>query len=153
MATTTTVIGAPDFVADHNTKDIDQGHVIDWANVDDAFINATTGKKEIPAGQIMMRTTGGTYANSHTGDAMIPSLLAADTEILGLLAAAATEDRTSDSLSGHGVITSGTVFENLIPNAAGGPPAVLAAGYKTSLNDITVGRGFTFRLYYDSRAA
>jgi hypothetical protein len=151
MATTTIEYGRPAFIVDRFREDIDQGHQIDWANVPDSYKNATTGKKVIPAGKVMKRSTGHTYANSHDSDPMIPAAAAADTEVIGLLATDAREGSETAALTGYGIVTSGTVYENLLPDATGGPPKTLAAGYKTSLN--AAGRGFTFRLYHDSRAA
>lgn len=143
MATITIENSLPAFILDRESVDIDQGHTISWADVPAGFINAATGKKSIPAGKAMKYLAG-------TAGPMIPIAAAADTGLIGLLTATAIEDAENAALTGHGVVLGGVVFENMLPDAAGGPPAVLNATLKTNLN--AVGTGFAWRVYQDTRA-
>lgn len=61
----------------------------------------------------------------------------------------ADEDSVSDSKSGYGCITSASIFENLLPEAAGAP-AVITAGWKTELR--ASGGSWIFEQYGDNRA-
>lgn len=145
MAITTIEYGTQDFVVDRQSINIDMGHQIDWATVPGTFINAATGKKEIPAGKAMKLV--GTYAASGTDGRVIPIAIATDAAI-GLLTTHATEDSPFSALTGYGMIVGGVVHENLLPDATGGPPKALAAALKTTL----IGLGFTFRMFGGNRA-
>lgn len=68
----------------------------------------------------------------------------------GLLATHAYENSTTAALSGYGLCIGAIVYENLLPDATGGPPATLAGAIKTELASNT--KGFVYRTYSDDRA-
>lgn len=112
--------------------------MIDWANVDVAYVDATSGKKVIPAGTAMGLLLG-------AGAGMSPRVVTTNPAV-GLLEGDAVEDELNAALSGYGLILGATVYENLLPDATGGPPATIAAGIKTEL-----GAAFIYVVYEDDR--
>jgi hypothetical protein len=72
---------------------------------------------------------------------------------IGLIETDAVENDRAASLTGYGIIIGGAVFENLLPDATGGPPEVLNSTYKTELQTAGVGTGFAFYQYADDSAA
>lgn len=131
--------GHPGVVDPHNTPR-DNGHQVDWENVDDAYKN-DAGKKVIPA-----LTAVGTLLGSGK-----VSPRAADTNpAVALLATTAIEDEDSVAASGYGVFLGGVFYENLLPDATGGPPKTLPADIKAELAE--AGTGFAWRTYSDDRA-
>lgn len=103
-------------------------------------IVAGSGKKTIPGGTIMEIVSGAK---------MKPAAITGTTAH-GLLAATAVEGNPVSAQSGHGLIIGGVVYENLLPEATGGPPKVLNSTLKTSLE--TNSKGFVYRQYGDDRA-
>lgn len=150
MPTTTDYRNAiPSFIADHGSTAKRPGVNIKWSAVNDSFKDAETGKKRFKAGQLMsilsdgqMIEYGGTDASASPDET--------PTVAHGLLASEAVEDAPAESMSGHGLYVRGIVYENLLPDASGGPPKVLSAGEKTALADGDC--LFQFITYKDSRA-
>ncbi len=139
----TSYTGRPNFIKDPFTVNRTGGLQIDWENVDaDDYTDEASGKKIIPAGTAM-----GNLLSS--GGAMSPRVVTTNPAI-GFLEGDAVEDDLVASESGYGLIVGATLYENLLPDATGGPPATLAAGIKTELED-SCPRGFHFITYSDSR--
>ena len=135
-------LGRPNFLkTPGNATDRTGGRQIDWANVSSAYLNAASGRKIIPAGTAM-----GTLLGSGK---MSPRVVTTNPAV-GLLEGDAVENELVDSLSGYGLIVGGVVYENLLPDATGGPPAVLASAVKTELQT-NCPRGFQFEVYQDTR--
>jgi hypothetical protein len=125
-----------------NAADRTGGRQIDWANVDaDDYTDPASGKKIIPSGTAM-----GTLLGSGK---MSPRVVTTNPAV-GLLEGDAIEDDLVHSISGYGLMVGGTVYENLLPDATGGPPATLAAGIKTELQ-ANCPRGWQFEVYQDTR--
>lgn len=150
MGRTTFSNSLPAFIADPGfIRREPLGRQIKWAAVSDTFKDATTGKKRIKAGKIMSLVANGQMIPYGGTDATV-SPDETPTTAIGLLASEANEDAPAEALSGHGVITGGVVWENLLPDAEGGPPLALAAGEKTALTN--GGASFQYRTYVDDRA-
>ena len=139
---TRTVIGRPTFIVDHNTVTRDSGVQIDWANVDAETYEEADGKKRLPAGTVIGELLGSGKASPRV-ETTNPAT--------GILETDAKEDSLIDSMSGYGVLRSGAIYENLLPDAAGGPPAVLDSDVKTELQS-NCPIGFHFKTYQDNRA-
>jgi hypothetical protein len=98
-----------------------------------------SGSKVIPAGTVMAELTGGK---------VVPRAARPGSETaIGLLETGAAEDSKSDALSGYGLIIGGVIYENLLPDAAGG--TTISSTYKTELQTAGVGTGFAWRTYAD----
>jgi hypothetical protein len=109
-------------------------------NLDQAVV-AGSGAKFLPAGTVIGTLLGNGKAS--------PRIVTTNPAI-GMLETNATDDvKSSDSVTGYGVIVGGVIFENLLPEATGGPPKVLATAVKTEL--ASAGAGFVFQQYSDSR--
>lgn len=80
---------------------------------------------------------------------MVPRVVTTNPAV-GFTETNATEDDPQDALSGYGMIVGGVVYENLLPDATGGPPATLPSAIKTELTN--AGCTFKFEPYGDSRA-
>lgn len=144
MSTTTTYKNSvASFVADPNSLRRSTGRQVDWANVGSGYIDAATGKKRLPAGTVVGDTLGGTGKVSPRVVTTNPAM--------GILATDANEDAPAEALSGYGVLIGGHLYENLLPDATGGPPKALAGAIKTELT--TAGCTFTFENYEDNRTA
>jgi len=141
MGRSTFVVARAGFVLDHNSMEHNSGRQIDWANVGAGYIDATTGKKVIPAGTIMGELLGG---------GKISPRVVATNPATCMLVANAVEGAQEHAKSGYGCYVGGVVYENLLPDAAGGPPKVLAAAFKTELN--AAGCDFKFETYEDNRS-
>jgi hypothetical protein len=88
-----------------------------------------------------------------SGGKVVPRLNRPGSETsIGILETDATEGDKSAALSGYGLIVGGVVYENLLREATGGPPAVIPSAYKTELQTAGVGTGFGFRQYSDNRS-
>lgn len=141
MPRTTTVVSRPGFIADaHSIDRYPTGLQIDWANVSQTDAE---GRKFLLAG-----TSVGTLA---AGGKLRPRVVTTNPAI-GLLETNAYEDDRNAAVTGYGVIIGGAVYENLLPDATGGPPATLPAAIKTELQTAGVGTGFAFFTYADTRA-
>lgn len=130
--------GLPFVVDPHNTPR-DNGHQIDWANVADTYKNAS-GKKVLPAG---------TVVGSLLGAGKISPRVATTNPAIGLLQTAAIEDEETAAATGYGIFRGGVFYENLLPDATGGPPKRLAAAVVSELN--ASGTGYSFMDYTDTR--
>lgn len=140
----TTYPGRPNFLkTPGNAIDRTGGLQIDWDNVDaDDYTDTASGKKIIPSGTVMGNLLSAGGAMSPRVDTTNPAI--------GLLEGDAVEGELVDSLSGYGLIVGGVVYENLLPDSTGGPPATLASDIKDEL-EASCPRGFHFILYEDSR--
>lgn len=108
---------------------------------DTATYVGPNGKRVLPAGTAVGETLG---------SGKISPRVASTNTAIGLLETTAVEGEAQAALSGYGVIVGGVVFENLLPDATGGPPATLASGIKTEL--AAAGTGFSWQSYGDSRS-
>ncbi len=140
MPRVTTMISRPGFIVDHASIDRSFGFQVDWAGVTQTDAE---GRKYLLAG---------TAVGTALGAGKLRQRVVTTNPAIGLLETNAYEDDKNASLSGYGVIIGGAVYENLLPDATGGPPATLAAGIKTELNTAGVGTGFAFATYADNRA-
>jgi hypothetical protein len=138
---TTSYVGRPIFIKDHSQVVRTGGRQVDWTNVAVGYIDAATGKKRLPAGTVIGETLGA---------GKVSPRVAATNLATGILETDAVEDSLVDSLSGYSVIRSASVYENLLPDATGGPPAVLAGAIKTELQT-NCPMGFHFEVYQDTR--
>lgn len=137
----------PRFVADEHSIDrLPGGRQIDWANITANSgvvppLNAD-GKKWLKAG---------TAVGDLLGTGKLRPRVVTTNPAIGLLETDAVEGELSAPLSGYGVMIGGAVFENLLPDATGGPPATLPAAIKTELQTAGVGTGWAFFPYVDTR--
>ena len=104
-------------------------------------ITPASGSKVLKAG-----TAVGVLAGSGK---LRPRVVTANPAI-GLLESDAIELDRSAALTGYGVIVGGVIYENLLPDATGGPPKTIAAGIKTEL--AAAGTGFAWEVYQDTRS-
>jgi hypothetical protein len=128
--------GLPFVVDPHNTPR-DNGHQIDWANVDEDYEN-DAGKKVLPAG---------TAVGTLLGSGKISPRVVTTNPAVALLATSAVEGEESAAATGYGVFLGGVFFENLLPDAVDGE---LDPDIKTELEEN--GTGFAWRTYSDNRA-
>lgn len=143
MATRTTLaISRPGFVVDWQAVERLSGGQIDFALTGAGFIDATTGKKRIKAGTVM--------GQNATSKKWAPHGTATFTGRYAILQTDANEGAESESLSGYGFFVGGVLYENLLPEAAGGPPAVLPGTRKADL--AASGCTFKYEIYADNRA-
>jgi hypothetical protein len=140
LARTTSYLGRPNFVVDEQSVINDAGRQIDWANVDNAYIDAATGKKVLPAGTVVGELLSGNGQISPRVDTTNPAI--------GLLKTDAIEDHPAHSVTGYGVLRGGHFFENLLPDASGSP-LELDAAVKTEL--LAAGGWWMWTQYVDSR--
>lgn len=140
MPRTTTYNSRAHFVADpQSIVRSNGGRQIDWANVAAGYVDATTGKKVLPAG---------TVVGDLLGSGKVSPRVVTTNPAMGILETSATEGEPHAALSGYGVIIGGHLLANLLPDATG-TPAVLAAAVVTELN--AAGTGFAFSQYNDAR--
>ena len=83
-------------------------------------------------------------------DATATGTITARVAAQAILETDANESAVVEALSGYSLLVGGVVFENLLPDATGGPPTALPAAYKTELT--TAGATFKYTLYADSRS-
>lgn len=140
MATITTVtgLGRPAYFVDpHSITRSNGGRQIDWANVS---TTDTDGYKILRAGTVVGELLG--------GGKISPRVVTTNPATL-ILETDAKENDTEAAASGYGCIDGGNLYENLLPDASGGPPRVLASALKTEL--AAAGCRFKFYTYADSR--
>lgn len=141
MATQTSYnISRPDFVVDIASVTRNSGRQIDWANVAAGYVNALTGKKELPAGTVI--------GEALSTNGKISPRAATTNPATGILETRAIEGADAHALTGYGVLVGGMIYENLLPDATG-TPKQLTNAVKTELN--AAGVGFAFEQYGDSR--
>ena len=116
------------------------GVQIDWANVPASYLNASTGKKEIPAWKaIGLLASGGSKAIPRA-DGTNPAT--------GFLETPAVEGDTSAPGGGmYSMVVTGNLYENQLPDSAG-TPAVLDTDIKDEL--VAAGCRFYFQQYGDT---
>ncbi len=113
---------------------------LQFAIADDAQATLEgTDDLSIPAGTCVAELSSGK---------VIPRALATSETAIGFLETDATQSDRSAALSGYGIIVGGMLYENLLPDAAGG--ATISATYKTELQTAGVGTGFGFSAYADN---
>jgi hypothetical protein len=117
------------------------GRQIDWANVNSSYINSVTGKKELKAGTIIGELLGG---------GKVSPRVVTTNPATGVLESDAVEDSLIHAETGYGIIRGGVLYENLMPDATGGPPAVINSTVKTELQT-NCPKGFHFEVYQDNR--
>lgn len=120
MTRTTVYDDAVPFVAQPSSLDYDMGRNIDWDNAG--------GATSIPAGTAMSILASGEicpYANRPATEAA-----------LGLLVASANSDDRS-GYAGHGLIIAGSIFENLLPDFAGGSWVAITGDLSTAFHWLT----------------
>lgn len=127
-------ISHPTFIADLASIDRSTGRQIDWTNVSQSFVDATTGRKVLPAGLRVYSTASGKVVDADGVGAVT---------LLGLLETSAEEGDRTAALSGYGVILGGVVYLELLPEDLDGMDI-------TALE--AAGTGFAFENYEDSRA-
>lgn len=143
MPRTQTNVGRAGFIADHTSVErLNGGRQIDWAGVGAGYIDAGSGKKVLKAGTVMGELLG--------AGKLRPRVVTTNPATC-VLETNAIEDEPSAAASGHGVMVGGVVFQNLMPDATGGPPKVLPAAMKTEL--AAAGCTFKYETYEDSRAS
>lgn len=129
-------------LANHGLK------VGDVINVAGSSLSYANGRKVV---------TGVPTANTFTYDADGADDTSSGTVTItfvahGFIATPARENSKTDSYSGYGMIIGGVLYENLLPDAVGGPPALLPDQIKEDLSATGVSTGFVFEIYSDSRA-
>lgn len=141
MSRTTVNISRPGFVADPNSMERTGGRQIDWANVGAGYLDATTGKKVLPAGTVVGILLGAGLVS--------PRVLTTNpaTEIL---VSTAVQDDPSAAKSGYGTYKGGVIYEALLPDATG-TPKTLPAAMKTEL--ATAGCTFKYEKISDNTAS
>lgn len=142
--TTPTSLGRAGFIANYDSIQRNIGRQIDWANVGAWAVNATTGKKELPAGTICYDSALNGYAIPRR-DA--PGLEKAQY----ILETRAIEDAPYVPGPGwYGCIVGGVIYQNLLPDKA----ELNFATMLTELQDTTNGTmGFVFETYADNTTA
>lgn len=139
LARTHRVMGAPRFVVDESSLIRGNGGQISWDDVDVAYEEAD-GKKFLKAGTVVGKTLG--------GGKWSPRVVTTN-EAAGILETDAKEDSPVDAMTGYSILKGGNLYENLLPDSAGGPPKVLDAAIKTEL--AAAGCLFQFETYDDTR--
>lgn len=137
MPRTTTQIGRLPFVVDQHSLDRSSGRQPDWANI--STTNAD-GKKVMYAG---------TVVGELLGSGKISPRVVTTNPATGILETTIVQGDTVMSLSGVSVLKGGGLYENLLPDATGGPPKTLASAIKTELT--AAGCSFYFEPYGDNR--
>lgn len=99
-----------------------------------------TGAKTIKAGTVMAELSGGKVVPraARPGSETATSIQKTD----------AVEGDMVASLSGYGQFIGGPVYENMMPEAVA---SVIPSAFKTELNAVGVGTGFSWQVYGDSR--
>lgn len=133
MPRTTHAVSTPSFIADPASITRSPGRQVDWDGVDDAFLNADTGKIELPAGLRVYEQASGKLRDV-TGNA--------GGTLYGLLETNAIEDDDSAALTGYGVVRGGIVYLQLLPETLDGTAQDALA---------LIGTGFAFETYADDR--
>lgn len=143
---TTTKTATAAFIADANSIDRNGGRMVDWASV-------VAGAGVVPA----LNSAGKKWLKAGTavGDLLstgkIQPRIVTTNPAIGFLETDAVEDDLQDAASGYAVIVGGVLYENLLPDATGGPPKVLPAAIKTEVQTAGVGTAFSFQEYQDVR--
>jgi len=153
MATSTTSTNAlPSFIADPKSIEQKTGRQIAWDLVDDSYIDADTGKKRLKAGTVVSEFQTGDEAGKVAEYGAVDAAQSPDETAtpLGILISEANEDAPAEALTGYGILVGGVLYDNLLPDAAGGPPKTIGSTKKNAL--ATAGCTFKWEVYADSRA-
>lgn len=107
----------------------------------EAYYGGRAGSRVVPAGTVFSQLSSGkvvprAYQPGSEGASMISK-----TDI--------AEDDDTAALSGWGFHIGGVIFENLLPESAGGPPKVISSTYKTEL--LAAGCTFKYQYFKDDR--
>lgn len=130
------VVGAEAITVDGADVPIESGDVAYYGGT----IGATGSGKFIPAGTVMDLQADGQIVPSAMESAGLTAYC--------ILATNADEDSRTDSMSGYGVITAGSLYENLLPEADGETPSVINSTWKTELR--ARGGAWQFHQYGDN---
>lgn len=109
----------------------------------DSAVIKGEGGKVLRAGTVMGDLADATASGGVTR--RLRPRVATTNPAMCILATDASEDSDVDAMSGYGILTGGNFYENLLPDATGGPPAALPAAFKTEL-----GARFAFFTYQDT---
>lgn len=153
MATSTTSTNAlPAFIVDRQSIEQRPGRQIAWDLVSDTYIDATTGKKRLKAGTVVSEFVGGDYIGQVAEYGAVDDISSPGetATAVGILISEANEDDPAEALTGYGLLVGGVLFDNLLPDAAGGPPKTIGSTKKNAL--ATAGCTFKWEVYVDSRA-
>lgn len=113
---------------------------------------ATVGGNFSTGGMEGRHVKAGTVVDLLSSGKVVPSSLATGgVTAYGVLLTDADEESGSDSATGYGVAIQGTFYENLLPEAAGGPPEVINSTWKTEL--LARGGAWMFLQYSDTTSA
>lgn len=108
----------------------------------DVAYGGGTGAKRFPAGTCICEDANGKiFPRADKGGGSETAYGFCETDV--------SEDSPTDASTGYGVIRGGSLFENMLPDAVGGPPKALPADYKTEM--AANGAQFMFDTYADSR--
>lgn len=140
FARTSTPSSAPPFLVDRDMVVRDTGIQIDWDDLDaeDYEGTATTGKF-LKAGTVL--------ALKDNGKAIPRDIIENSETAYGILATNASEHNNTDAVTGYGVIRSGSIYENLLPEATGTPKEI-ESDWKDEL--IAAGGFWMFEQYSDN---
>lgn len=140
MPRTTIALTSASFVADHDSVErLGGGRQIDWANVNASYIDATSGKKVIPAG---------TRMGELLGSGKISPRVVTTNPATCILETNAVEGAKEHAKSGYGVMVGGVLYEGLLPGASGSPRRIPSAE-RTELD--AAGCTFKWDTYEDNR--
>ncbi len=101
------------------------------------------GNRMVRAGTVMDLAADGTLVPSALNSVGLSSYCILETN--------AFEDAPTDSATGYGSIIQGVIYENLLPEAGGGPPKVITSAWKTEL--LARGGAWVFLQYSDDTVA
>lgn len=101
------------------------------------------GNRMVRAGTVMDLQADGTIVPSALGTGGVTAFCILETN--------AFEDAPTDAATGYGCIVQGQIFENLLPEASGGPPKVITSAWKTEL--LARGGAWMFFQYSDDTSA
>lgn len=113
-----------------------------------ALVDNDAATHIVTAGAGYKTLRAGTVIGELLGSGKISPRVDTTNPATGILETDATEDDKAASLSGYGVLVGGVLYENMLPDATGGPPKVLLSAIKTEL--ATARAYFTFEQYGDN---
>lgn len=128
MTRTDAIHSQPLFLVNPSTAAVGYGKQVDWTTV-----TAVSGKKWLKPGTVVALTAGGK---------LMPRSAATTETAYGILVTYAEENNLDHASTGYGVVESGSIAENLLPEASG-TPRVINSTWKTEL--IATGGGWRFQ--------
>lgn len=117
----------PWVVEEHSKLRSNGGRQVDWDAVGLEYRDPDTLKKWIPPGTFYVEVTPGGKVAPRSGVGVIAALAGKTARFIG--ESATEEDNRNDALTGYGMLVGVSAYENLMPDAAGGPPPVLPVAY------------------------